>query len=80
MFEKIMCKTRFTINVNLLDVINFILILFGLAIVVTLYATKVIVGYKYSFSLCIVSFIYISFYLITIYIPLWIILKPKKRV
>lgn len=75
---KFMCKTRFTINVNLLDIINFILILFGLAIVVTIYATKVIAGYKYSSSLCFVSFIYIIVYLITIYIPLWIILKPKK--
>lgn len=77
-FEKFMCKTRFAINVNLLGIINFIIVLIGLSFVMTVYATKIIVGYKYSPSLCIVSFIYISFYLIAIYVPLWIIVKPKK--
>ncbi len=49
MFEKFMCKTRFTINVNLLDIINFIIVLIGLSFVMTVYATKIIAGYKYDF-------------------------------
>ncbi|PER51145.1 hypothetical protein COL26_00565 [Bacillus thuringiensis] len=77
-FEKFMCKTRFTINVNLLDIINFIIVLIGLSFVMTVYATKIIAGYKYDFSLCVVSFVYISVYLVSIYLPLYFVLKPRK--
>ncbi|MEI4651688.1 hypothetical protein WAG28_28225 [Bacillus cereus] len=73
-----MCKTRFTINVNLFDVITFVFVLFGLAFVMTVYATKIIAGYQYSDSLCIISFIYIITYLVSIYIPMYILLKPRK--
>ncbi len=78
MFEKIMCKTRFTINVNLLDIITFIIVLIGLSFLMTVYATKVVVGYKYDFTLCIFTFLYISIYLCGIYIPTYFVLKPKK--
>lgn len=78
MFEKIMCKTRFTINVNLCDIITFVFVLFGLAFVMTVYATKIISGYQYSDLLCIITFIYIITYLVSIYIPMHIILKPRK--
>ncbi|MDA1505184.1 hypothetical protein PDJ82_26830 [Bacillus cereus group sp. TH43LC] len=77
-FEKFMCKTRFTFNVNLFDIITFIIALIGLSIIMTIYATKIIVGYKYNFSLCIISFIYISVYLISIYLPVFFITKPRK--
>lgn len=79
MFEKSMCKTRFTINVNLFDIITFIIVLIGLSFVMTVYATKIIVGYKYSLSLCIISFVYISVYLISIYLPTYFVLKPRKE-
>ncbi|KXI92711.1 hypothetical protein ACS47_04895 [Bacillus cereus] len=78
MFEKFMCKTRFTININLFDIITFIIVLIGLSFVVTVYATKIIVGYRYDFWLCIVSFIYISTYLLSVYIPTYFVLKPQK--
>lgn len=78
MFEKIMCKTRFTINVNLFDIITFVFVLFGLAFVMTVYATKIIVGYQYSDLLCIITFIYIITYLVCVYIPMYILLKPQK--
>lgn len=77
-FNNFMCKTRITINVNLLDIITFIFVLFGLAFVMTVYATKIIAGYQYSDSLCIISFIYIIAYLVSVYIPMCILLKPKK--
>lgn len=73
-----MCKTRFTINVNLLDIITFIIVLIGLSFLMTVYATKVVVGYKYDFTLCIFTFLYISIYLCGIYIPTYFVLKPKK--
>ncbi|MCU5026542.1 hypothetical protein OB988_29475, partial [Bacillus cereus] len=78
MFEKIMCKTRFTINVNLFDIITFVFVLFGLAFVMTVYATKIIVGYQYSDLLCIITFIYIITYLVCVYIPMYILLKPQR--
>lgn len=77
-FEKFMCKTRFTINVDLFDIITFIIVLIGLSIIMTLYATKVVVGYKYDFTLCIFTFLYISIYLCGIYIPTYFVLKPQK--
>lgn len=75
---KFMCKTRLTINVNLFDIITFIIVLIGLSFLMTVYATKVIVGYKYGFTLCIFTFLYISIYLCGIYIPTYFVLKPKK--
>ncbi len=78
MFERFMCKNRFTININLFDIITFIIVLIGLSIIMTLYATKVVVGYKYDFTLCIFTFLYISIYLCGIYIPTYFVLKPQK--
>lgn len=75
---KFMSKTRFTINVDLFDIITFIIVLIGLSIIMTLYATKVVVGYKYDLTLCIFTFVYISIYLCGIYIPTYFVLKPQK--
>ncbi|WP_205416440.1 hypothetical protein, partial [Escherichia coli] len=58
--------------------ITFIIVLIGLSIIMTLYATKVVVGYKYDFTLCIFTFLYISIYLCGIYIPTYFVLKPQK--
>ena len=79
MFEKFMCKTRFTININLFDIITFIIVLIGLSFVVTVYATKIIVGYRYDFWLCIVSFIYISTYLFVVLVLIKPIHDPPKK-
>lgn len=78
-----MTKTRFTINVNLGDIINFILIMFGLGIYVAGFS-KMIGVYKYSFSLCVGSFIFVSFYFLQMYfviyvIPRWIDKLNKKE-
>lgn len=75
---KFMSKTRFTINVDLFDIITFIIVLIGLSIIMTLYATKVVVGYKYDLTLCIFTFVYISIYLCGIYIPTYFVLRPQK--
>ncbi len=75
---KFMSKTRFTINVDLFDIITFIMVLIGLSIIMTLYATKVVVGYKYDLTLCIFTFVYISIYLCGIYIPTYFVLRPQK--
>lgn len=83
MFTEKMTKTRFTINVNFCDVINFILVLFGLGIFVTGFFTKIIVGYEFNFLLCVVSFIVVSFYFLYTYFlmylfPNWIFTRNKK--
>lgn len=79
MFEKFMCKTRFTINVNLIDIITFIITLIGLSIIMTTFGTKIIVGYNYSTStIYIWGFIYIITYLSCVYLPTYFVLKPRK--
>lgn len=82
MFTEKMTKTRFTINANFCDVINFILIMFGLGIYVAGFS-KMIGVYKFSFSLCVWSFIFVSFYFLQMYflmyvLPRWIDKFNKK--
>ncbi|MCU5732817.1 hypothetical protein [Bacillus pacificus] len=76
MITEKMTKTRFTINVNFYDVINFILMIFGLGIYVAGFS-KMIGVYKFSFLLCFWSFIFVSFYFLQMYflmyvLPRWI--------
>ncbi|MGH0854831.1 hypothetical protein ACRS52_21300 [Bacillus cytotoxicus] len=77
MIKEFMTKTRFTINVDFSDVINFVLILFGLGVFMAGFATKIIVDYEFSFTLCIVSFVAISICLLEMVfcvylLPKWI--------
>lgn len=72
-----MTKTRFTINVNFCDVINFILILFGLGIYVA-GASKIIAVYEFDFLLCVICFIFVSLYIAFMYFLLYIFTRDKK--
>ncbi len=72
MFTEKMTKTRFTINVNFCDVINFILILFGLGMFVAGFSREIGV-YKFNFALCIICFIFVSFYFLYMYFLMYVL-------
>ncbi|PEM79191.1 hypothetical protein CN639_31315 [Bacillus toyonensis] len=78
MISEFMTKTRFTINVNVGNIIHFILILFGLGINVAGFSTSIFVGYEFSFYLCIVSFIFVSLHFVCMYFILYIFTREKK--
>lgn len=77
MFTEKMTKTRFTINVNFCDVINFILILFGLGMYVAV-ASKIIAVYEFNFLLCVICFVFVSLYFSCMYLILYIFTREKK--
>ncbi|PHB32871.1 hypothetical protein COE86_23715 [Bacillus toyonensis] len=77
MFTEKMTKTRFTINVNFCDVINLILILFGLGMYVA-GASKIIAVYEFDFLLCVICFIFVSLYFANMYFLLYIFTRDKK--
>ncbi|OTX01026.1 hypothetical protein BK711_09890 [Bacillus thuringiensis serovar fukuokaensis] len=77
MFTEKMTKTRFTINVNFCDVINFILILFGLGMYVA-GISQIIGFYKFNFLLGVICFIFVSLYIACMYLLLYIFTRDKK--
>jgi len=76
-FTEKMMKTRFTINVNFCDVINLMLILFGLGMYVA-GASKIIAVYEFDFLLCVICFIFVSLYFVNMYFLLYIFTRDKK--
>ncbi|ACJ82580.1 hypothetical protein CWC47_29020 [Bacillus paranthracis] len=74
--EKI-TKTRFTINVNIGNIIHFVLILFGLGIHVA-GISKVIGVYEFNFLLCVICFIFVSLHFACMYFILYIFTRDKK--
>lgn len=78
MFTEKMTKTRFTINVNFCDVINFICILFGLGTFVAVFS-KIIAVYEFNFLLCVTYFIFVSLYFSYMYFLLYIFTRDKKE-
>lgn len=77
MLTEKMTKTRFTINVNFCDVINFICILFGLGPSVAVFS-KIIAAYEFNFLLCVIYFIFVSFYFAYMYLLLYIFTRERK--
>ncbi|MDH2890404.1 hypothetical protein MX160_20885 [Bacillus cytotoxicus] len=77
MFTEKMTKTRFTINVHFGDIINFILIMFGLGIHVA-GISKIVGVYEFNFFLCVVSFIFVSLYLACVSLILYVFTREKK--
>ncbi|EJR28776.1 hypothetical protein III_06051 [Bacillus mycoides] len=77
MLTEKMTKTRFTINVNFCDVINFILIMFGLGMYVAC-ISKIVGVYEFNFLLCVICFIFVSLYFVNMYFLLYIFTRDKK--
>lgn len=77
MFTEKMTKTRFTINVNFGDIINFILIMFGLGIHVA-GISKIVGVYEFNFLLCFICFIFVSLHFSCMYFLLYIFTRDKK--
>lgn len=77
MFTEKMTKTRFKINVNFCDVINFILVLFGLGMYVA-GISKIIAVYEFNFLLCVICFIFIGLYFVCMYLIIYIFNRDKK--
>ncbi|PFM04630.1 hypothetical protein COJ40_27095 [Bacillus cereus] len=77
MFTEKMTKTRFTINVNFGDVINFVFIMFGLGMYVAC-ISQIIGVYKLNFLLCVICFIFVSLYFACMYFLLYIFTRDKK--
>jgi uncharacterized Tic20 family protein len=78
-FTEKMTKTRFKINVNFCDVINFILVLFGLGMYVA-GISKIIAVYEFNFLLCVICFIFIGLYFVCMYLIIYIFNRDKNRV
>jgi hypothetical protein len=76
-FTEKMTKTRFKINVNFCDVINFILVLFGLGMYVA-GISKIIAVYEFNFLLCVICFIFIGLYFVCMYLIIYIFNRDKK--
>lgn len=77
MFTEKMTKTRFKINVNFCDVINFILVLFGLGMYVA-GISKIIAVYEFNFLLCVICFMFIGLYFVCVYLIIYIFNRDKK--
>jgi len=77
MINDFLSKTRFTINVNVADVINFVFIMFGLGMYVAC-ISQIIGVYKLNFLLGVICFVFVSLYLACMYFLLYIFTREKK--
>ncbi|PGT07301.1 hypothetical protein COD05_16050 [Bacillus cereus] len=77
MINDFLSKTRFTINVNVADVINFVFIMFGLGMYVAC-ISQIIGVYKFNFLLGVICFVFVSLYLACMYFLLYIFTRDKK--
>lgn len=77
MINDFLSKTRFTINVNVADVINFIFIMFGLGMYVAV-ISKTIAVYEFNFLLGFICFVFVSLYFACMYLILYIFTRDKK--
>lgn len=68
-------KTRFKLNVNIGDIINFVLILFGFSVI----STKILtINYDFNLYLCFVIFMFITMYFLVMGYLMYIFARDKK--
>ncbi|GAB6484261.1 hypothetical protein ABE30_04565 [Bacillus tropicus] len=78
MINDFLSKTRFTINVNVADVINFIFIMFGLGMYVAV-ISRVIGFYKFNFLLGVICFVFVSLYFACMYFLIYIFTRDHSK-
>ena len=78
MINDFLSKTRFTINVNVADVINFIFIMFGLGMYVA-GISQIIGVYKFNFLLGVICFVFVSLYFICMYFLIYIFTRDNSK-